>query len=46
MEIPYTMRESAVALHEYYTSLRDAGFKQNEAMFIIGQMIQGQTRGK
>ena len=35
-----TMREAAIALHEWYTSLRDAGFTEREGVRIIAEAIR------
>lgn len=32
---PASLKEAAVALHELYTSLREAGFTEPQALYII-----------
>jgi hypothetical protein len=38
---PFTqLQESAVSLHEYFTSLIGAGFYRQEALYLCGQVLQ------
>lgn len=39
MNNPYTLKESAVAIHEMYLSLRQAGFTRREALALISALI-------
>jgi len=39
MEEPMTMRHSAIAIHELYTNLRQAGFNRREALSLVSCMM-------
>lgn len=43
-ERPVTMRDSATALHEWYTNLREAGFTRMEALYLIAVSIRPENR--
>ena len=36
---PMTLEESAIGLHEYYLSLINAGFTDDQAMYLIGEIV-------
>lgn len=38
---PYSINESALALHEFYLGLVQAGFTAAEAIFLTAQVILG-----
>jgi hypothetical protein len=38
---PFSISESAVALHEFYISLVSAGFTPEQALFLTAQAILG-----
>lgn len=40
-EQPFTMAESAAALHELFLSLMSAGFTEKQALIILGHMLAG-----
>lgn len=42
---PFSMAESAVAMHEIYISFIDAGFTEDQAMEIVKTMIVEGVRG-
>jgi hypothetical protein len=43
MNIPEVsaLKEAALALHEMYISLKDAGFSNYEALVIVANMVKG-----
>lgn len=38
-EEPMSIKMAAIALHEYYTDLRDAGFTRREALALASCLI-------
>jgi hypothetical protein len=38
----YTLQQSAVALHEFWSNLIEAGFTADQALYIVGQMVKPQ----
>jgi len=38
---PLTLAESAIGLHEFYLSLTNAGFTDEQAMYLIGEIVVG-----
>lgn len=36
---PYSITESAIALHEFFTSLVQAGFDETQAIYLTAQVI-------
>jgi hypothetical protein len=38
--IPFTLGESAIALHEMFTSLCDAGFTEAQSLTLIANLIK------
>lgn len=45
-EDPITqLAAAAVSLHELYAAYVGAGFTENQALYLVGQIIGGATRG-
>jgi hypothetical protein len=40
-----TLTEAAIALHEFYLSLITAGFDEDQAMYLVGAVVQTQAAG-
>lgn len=38
---PFSITESAIALHEFFTSLVQAGFDETQALVLTAQVIAG-----
>ncbi len=38
---PMTLAESAIGLHEFYLSLTNAGFTDEQAMYLVGEIVAG-----
>lgn len=38
---PLSIAEGAVGLHELFTSLVNAGFTENQALYLVGQAMRG-----
>jgi hypothetical protein len=38
---PHSIREACIAAHEYYVSLRDAGFTVQEALYLVAATLTG-----
>jgi len=36
---PMTLTESAIGLHEFYLCLTNAGFTDEQAMYLVGEMV-------
>jgi len=36
-----SLRESAVAMHEFYLSFLEAGFDESQALYLVGQLLRG-----
>ena len=37
---PFSIAESAVAMHEMFLSLVKAGFKERQALYLLGQIFR------
>jgi len=44
-DVPLTLAESAIGLHEFYTSLVDAGFDEDQALYLVAELLSGQAGG-
>lgn len=42
-QVPLTLSESAIGLHEFYLSLTNAGFTDDQAMYLVGEIVVGAT---
>lgn len=41
-ELPLSgLNANAITIHEVYTSLVDAGFDDEQAIYLVGQMLEG-----
>ena len=40
-----TLAEAAIALHEFYLSLLAAGFDVDQAMYLVGTVVETQASG-
>jgi hypothetical protein len=38
---PFSIMDSAIALHEFYTNLMQAGFTAEQALYLTAQAILG-----
>jgi len=38
-QAPFTLAETAIALHEFYLSLVEAGFDDEQAMYLVGEIL-------
>lgn len=37
----FTIKESAITIHEVYLSFIEAGFSEWQALYLVGQMVRG-----
>jgi len=44
-EQPLTLAEAAIGLHELYISLVSAGFSEDQAMYLVAEVVSSQARG-
>lgn len=42
---PFTLAETAIALHELFISLTSAGFTEDQAMYLLGEIVATQAMG-
>lgn len=38
---PFDIRTGAIMAHEWFTSLKDAGFSETQAVYLVGCVITG-----
>ena len=42
---PMTLSESAIGLHEFFISLQAAGFTEEQAMYLVAEMLGAAAQG-
>ena len=41
----FSMKESAIAVHEYFTSLQEAGFTEAQALYLTAEVVKATDNG-
>jgi len=44
-DVPLTLAESAIGLHEFFISLITAGFSEDQAIYLVAELLSSQAGG-